>query len=46
MPALFNPADMNVYDIRKTCDGALCYSEFEVLDRYLNQVGGFWLWFF
>jgi len=29
---------MNVYDIRKTCEGALCYSEFEVLDRYLNQV--------
>lgn len=32
-------ADMNVYDIRKECEGALCYSEFEVLDRYLNQVG-------
>jgi carboxypeptidase C (cathepsin A) len=28
---------MNVYDIRKECEGALCYSEFEVLDEYLNQ---------
>lgn len=29
---------MNVYDIRKQCEGPLCYRQFEVLDRFLNQV--------
>ncbi|KAL4436655.1 hypothetical protein ABPG75_003794 [Micractinium tetrahymenae] len=31
-----NP-DMNVYDIRKKCEGPLCYREFEILDDFLNQ---------
>lgn len=31
-----NPG-MNVYDIRKPCKGPLCYTEFEVLDDYLNR---------
>lgn len=28
---------MNVYDIRKQCEGPLCYREFEILDEFLNQ---------
>jgi len=32
----FNPT-INVYDIRKECEGALCYSEFEILDDFLND---------
>jgi carboxypeptidase C (cathepsin A) len=36
-PIMMENFQMNVYDIRKECEGALCYSEFEVLDRYLNQ---------
>ncbi|KAI3426072.1 hypothetical protein D9Q98_008040 [Chlorella vulgaris] len=37
VPVMIVNADMNVYDIRKQCEGPLCYREFEVLDRYLNQ---------
>lgn len=27
----------NVYDIRKECEGQLCYSDMEYIDTYLNQ---------
>lgn len=36
-PVMLENSDMNVYDIRKQCEGPLCYSKFEILDRYLNQ---------
>lgn len=29
--------NINVYDIRKECKGALCYEEFQILDKFLNQ---------
>lgn len=32
----FNP-DLNVYDVRKKCEGPLCYKEFDVMDTYLND---------
>ena len=28
---------MNVYDVRRKCEGPLCYRRFEVLDDYLNR---------
>lgn len=37
-PIMLVNGGMNVYDIRKECEGPLCYREFEVLDKYLNQV--------
>ncbi|EFN52050.1 hypothetical protein CHLNCDRAFT_32614 [Chlorella variabilis] len=36
-PIMLVNGGMNVYDIRKECEGPLCYREFEVLDKYLNQ---------
>lgn len=35
--APFQRTGKNVYDVRKECEGQLCYSDMEYIDTYLNQ---------
>ncbi|KAG7827867.1 hypothetical protein KL920_004117 [Ogataea angusta] len=33
----FQKTGRNVYDVRKMCEGTLCYKDMEYIDQYLNQ---------
>ncbi|CCF60031.1 hypothetical protein KAFR_0I02520 [Kazachstania africana CBS 2517] len=35
--APFQRTGKNVYDVRKDCEGQLCYKDMEVIDKYLNM---------